>query len=383
MPRQAGVRRSLDNARRLQPLVEAHVTPQTVLRYLDALCTVSAPSSAASLCRGPVLQKLWTQDGILDSDDVHFDTDAMGTGNALLSIGASRTAPVWYVAHLDSISYLVQPASQGRHPLVPFCVHLTEDGERPAEVLRYDLETGRMAGCAEGRLLSEGGQPYFIKTRGATPRPGDRIVPVAPFDVSEDGLVTAHVDNAAGVAALALAAVVLARAGVDALLVFPDEEEGPTAVGNQSMSRGMARLASRLNPPELAIVVDSQQAVVTDDGPDMAGRLGSGAVMSEFSSLARGSVTPPPLYAAGRAFMDGLAGEGVRVGESPNRYTSRSDDVSLMLRTNQILLLGYPSTDRHFDRAYPTAHLADIVDLTKALVYASALPSALGGGCHG
>ena len=55
--------------------------------------------------------------------------------------------------------------------------------------------------------------------------------------------------------------------------------------------------------------------------------------------------------------------------ESNNAYTSRSDDVSVLLKTPNILLLGFPGLDRHFDTAEPKANLSDIVDLSKALVY--------------
>jgi hypothetical protein len=324
-----------------------------------------------------VLEQLWAEDGLTSGPGFSFDPDLMGTGNAVLTLGREAVPPLWLVAHLDTISYLVLPEAGGRHPLVPHCAHLTDTGEREAHALRYDLASGRMKVCAEGRLVSEAGDPFFVAEGGERLGPGDRVVPFAPFTVDEGGLVTGHLDNAGGVAALAVAASVLARAGISARLIFPDEEEGALAAGNQSMSRGMARLASRLDPPDLAVVADTHRAVPADDGAATPGSLGAGAVMAEFSSLARGSVTPPPLYAAARAFMAGLAGAGVRVGQPLGGYTSRGDDASLMLRTPRILLLGYPGTDRHFDRALPTAHLADIVDLAKALAYASALPAAL------
>lgn len=44
-----------------------------------------------------------------------------------------------------------------------------------------------------------------------------------------------------------------------------------------------------------------------------------------------------------------------------------------MLRTPNILLLGFPGFNRHFDNGDPGADLSDIVDLTKALIYMSLL----------
>lgn len=378
-PGENDVRDALASARALRSLVDAYVTRERVARYLRALCEVSAPSSVASLCRGPVLARLWEEDDAFPDGAAQFDLDFAGTGNATLITGsAGATPPLWYVAHLDTISYLVRPSEAGRHPLVPFCYHLTDTGERPAEALRFDPITGTMTCIARGRLVSEAGAPLFVPEDGVPLRPGDRVVPIAPFDVAPDGTVTGHVDNAGGVAALAVAAPVLARSGIPALFAFPDEEEGPSATGNQSIGRGMSRLTAVLDQPDLAIIVDVQQAA--ESGPPMTpGRLGSGAVLSEFASLARGAVTPPPLYASARSFFDQLAEDDVRVLEPNNAYTSRSDDVSVMLRTQSILLLGFPGKDRHFDRAFPTAHLDDVVMLAKALVYSSSLGSMMRG----
>lgn len=381
-PGRAELDRALAAARDLRGLVEAEVTRDRVARYLRALCEAPAPSSVASLCRSPVLSRLWEEDGAFADGTARFEPDFGRTGNAaLITGGGPSVPPLWFVAHLDTITYLVRPAERGRHPLVPFCYHLTEAGDRPAEVLRYDPIQQAMAAVARGRLVSEAGEPFFAPESGEPLRPGDRVVPVAPFAVAPDGTVTGHVDNAGGVAALAVAARVLARAGVPAFFAFPDEEEGPSATGNQSIGRGMSRLTALLDPPDLAVIVDVQQAAETGP-PGTPGRLGSGAVLSEFASLARGAVTPPPLYATARRFFDELARDGVRVLEPNNAYTSRSDDVSVMLRTQSILLLGFPGKDRHFDRAFPTAHLDDVVALAKALAYSSGLAMAMAGGPH-
>ncbi len=70
---------------------------------------------------------------------------------------------------------------------------------------------------------------------------------------------------------------------------------------------------------------------------------------------------------------DVIAGFGVRVQELNNAYSSRSDDVSVMMRTPNVLLLGYPGFNRHFDQGLPRAHLDDVMNLAKAVVYASVL----------
>jgi hypothetical protein len=87
---------------------------------------------------------------------------------------------------------------------------------------------------------------------------------------------------------------------VEALIAFPDEEEGPPGSGNQMIGRGSTRILNLLPVPELVVVSDVQQT-----GGDVA-KLGEGAILSEFSSLARGAVTPPHLYALAAEFVAAL-----------------------------------------------------------------------------
>ena len=96
-------------------------------------------------------------------------------------------------------------------------------------------------------------------------------------------------------------------------------------------------------------------------------------MLSEFSSLARGAVTPPHLYALAIEFIDTLQAMGVKVQKSMNAYTSRSDDISAILKTPNVLLLGFPGLNRHFDLGRPKANIHDLVNLAKAMVYFSAL----------
>jgi hypothetical protein len=56
---------------------------------------------------------------------------------------------------------------------------------------------------------------------------------------------------------------------------------------------------------------------------------------------------------------------------------SRSDDVSVMLKTPNILLLGFPGFNRHFDPGEPTANIYDLVNLAKSMVYFAALRTQL------
>ncbi|WP_457938412.1 hypothetical protein [Mesorhizobium sp. 10J20-29] len=368
----------------LRPLVEAHITRERVLHYLTALADAPAPSTAASTIRAPLLRGLLSSDGALGTSRLTLDANFANTGSTVMLTGENGPEKrLWYFAHLDTISYLLRSREGQRYPLVPFCYHLIGDGIRDAVAFRYDMDANRYLICAQGSLVSEAGTPYFLPVDGAEElRPGDRVSPRSALRVAADGIVTGHLDNAGGAAALAVAAPVLAEAGIDAMLAFPDEEEGPPGSGSQVMGRGGSRIVARLPSPDLAIVADMQQAggqqsSTGEDGPSNTTRLGRGAVLSEFSSLARGAVTPPDLYVLARQWSDRLAMLGLSVQESNNAYTSRSDDVSVLLKTPNILLLGFPGFNRHFDRSEPSANLSDIVGLSKALVYVSVLRSAL------
>lgn len=365
-----------DRIAALRPLVEAHVTAERIERYVTAIADTPAPSTAAAALRMPVLLDLLGADGVLDDKFLSIDPNFHNTASPVMLTGTPDIErPLWYFAHLDTISYLIQPFDGRRFPLVPYCHHLTETGRRAAQAYRFDLRAARYVVAAEGWLVSEEGALYFESDATAADlQPGDRVVPVTKCRPAANGHWTGHFDNAGAVAALAVAAPVLAQAGIAALLALPDEEEGPKGSENQVIGRGSSRLVARLPAPDLALIADMQQSGDPNrPGANFGTRLGGGAVLSEFSSRARGAVTPPPLYALARHLVALLADIGVRVQESANVYTSRSDDVSVMLRTPNILLLGFPGFNRHFDNGDPGADLSDLVDLAKALVYMSLL----------
>lgn len=365
----------------LRPAVDAHVTPERIRRYVRAIADTPAPSTAASAFRLPVLARLLSDDGALTSRQLHLLGDFENTGSTVILTGStSHAKPLWIFAHLDTVSYLVQQRQGARYPLVPFCYHLMADGSRNACAWRFDMILQRYVIVASGWIDSDSGVPSFRPVENSRELgPGDRVVFSTPYrEDAASGDVFAHVDNAGAVAALAVAAPVLAEAGIDALLAFPDEEEGPSGSGSQTMGRGGTRIVGSVPAPDLAIIADVQQA----GGMPVTGipgnntnttRLGQGVVLAEFSSLSRGAVTPPHLYGILKLFASVLAEMGVPLQESNNAYTSRSDDVGVLLKTPHIALLGFPGFNRHFDHGEPHANLRDIVALSKALIYVSAV----------
>jgi putative aminopeptidase FrvX len=371
--------------KKLQPLVDAHITPERLRRYVTSLSSAPAPSTAASAIRNSVLREHLREDGAFKSNSLHFHDNFANTGSTAILTGSSDPKKaLWYFAHLDTLSYLVQPRQGARYPLVPFCHHLVRDGSRQAVVYRFDLSKGHYLVVANGRLESEDQHPFFKPENSSTQlKSGDRVVLSARYQEDPvSGDFSAHIDNAGAVAALATAAPVFAAARIDTLLAFPDEEEGPPGSGNQVMGRGGTRIVNLLPVPNLVIVSDVQQAggdaqADTRGGIENSTRLGNGAVLAEFSSFARGAVTPPHLYALAVNLADALREFGVQIQQSNNAYTSRSDDVSALLKTPNVLLLGFPGFNRHFDLGTPKANLHDLVSLAKAFIYFTVLGSEL------
>jgi putative aminopeptidase FrvX len=385
MKQKPSVSRTIAHLSVLQPLVDSHITVERIRRYVASISSVASPSTAASCLRGPILRELLQETKALENDNLHFRQNYEKTGNSIILTGTKNTRKkLWYIAHLDTVSYLVQPKQQSRYPLVPFCHHMIQHGKRFAVAYRFIPANSRYEIVARGCLESEDSHPFFRPESGdLNLKPGDRIVFSTSYQEDRlTGNFTAHIDNAGGVAALLVAAPVLAAAKVEALLAFPDEEEGPPGSGNQMIGRGSTRILNLLPVPELVVVSDVQQTG-GDSPPSAPGhggdgaRLGKGAVLSEFSSLTRGAVTPPHLYALAVEFVAALQEVGVKVQISNNSYTSRSDDVSVMLKTPNVLLLGFPGFNRHFDLGEPTANIYDLVNLAKAIVYFAALRTQL------
>jgi hypothetical protein len=365
----------------LQPLVDSHITVERLRHYVTSLSAVASPSTAASVLRGPILRDLLQETNAFENDHLHFHLNYKKTGNTLIFTGTKNIKKkLWYIAHLDTVSYLVLPQQHSRYPLVSFCHHMIQNGQRLAVAYRFVPSNFRYEIVARGCLESIDSRPFFRPESGdRNLKPGDRIVFSTSYQEDRlTGNCTADIDNAGGVAALLAAAPVLAAAKVEALLAFPDEEEGPPGSGNQMIGRGSARILNLVPAPELVVVSDVQQAG-GDGHPNFPGgvgdgaKLGEGAVLSEFSSLARGAVTPPHLYALAIEFVAALRKLGVKIQPSNNSYTSRSDDVSVMLKTPNILLLGFPGFNRHFDLGEPTANIYDLVNLAKAMAYFAAL----------
>ena len=186
--------------------------------------------------RVPVLNRLLAADGAFDGGRLRLDPDFGGVGSPVIFTGgASKEKPFWAFAHLDTISYLVQPEQGGRtfRSSRTACISCMT-ANAPLTLTAMILNRTAIAWSPRAGSNRPAGRPSFDPM---TPRRSSfgpaigsrRSLPSAKL--GQGGLFTGLMDNAGGVAALAVAAPVLAEAGVEAMLAFPDEEEGPVGSG--------------------------------------------------------------------------------------------------------------------------------------------------------
>src|ERR1700732_2405138 len=199
----------------LPALVASHITVERIRRYVASISSLAPPSTAASFLRGPILRELLQETKALENGNLHFRLNYEKTGNSIILTGTKNIRKkLWYIAHLDTVSYLVQSKQQSRYPLVPFCHHMIQNGKRYAVAYRFIPSNSRYEIVARGCLESEDSHPFFRPESGdLNLKPGDRIVFATSYQEDRlTGNLTAHVDNAGAVAALLAGRPVLAGA---------------------------------------------------------------------------------------------------------------------------------------------------------------------------
>lgn len=351
--------------------IETEITLERAFHYLDVLEAAPTPSQTARWARVPAVESLLREEGLFDTPDIAWHRDAAASGNAVLLLGRnSLRKRVWLLAHLDQISYLVDPGNGDRYPLMPNCFHMQREGARPALALAYDLARGALVVQARGEIVVDGAAIAFVRHEGNALGPGTRVVYDTPLEWNrETNGLTGYLDDSTGCAALLLAASVLRHYPVEVLIGLTDEEEGPPGDANQSFCRGGRRLIEHFPRPELAIVCDVHESEAMLRGPGPRGLVsGDGAVFAERSSSGRGSITPPHIYALQQHLAAALDQRGIRLRENWGGYVARSEDINAVAVTPHVALLGVLCSNRHYALAPPAANLADIVELAKALV---------------
>ena len=344
------------------PQVKALFSDVNVFNILETIANTKAPSQTVRFTRAPVIEDIVRS---FQGNNLRFDSDYKRTGNSLLWNGKEEPQ-ILFIAHADQISYLVESeVDHNLWRLLPFCKHLSEI-EVPAVSLRYSLEDNCLIKRASGNLFSrmEGERltPYFSLQNGDL-QTGDRIVYETPL-VCKEGIAHGNIDNAAGVTACLIAALALNEAfpfsGIG--FVFTDEEEGP-AENPLYFARGARRLFRKIRTPEFCGVVDGH-------GGHTAG-LGKGAFYTEKTGKGVATVTPPDLYAKIKNLAEEIRSERVLIFEDLGPV-SRGDDIACLEVTSQVLSIGYPSENRHFDHALPSVSISDLLHLAKAIFWIGA-----------
>lgn len=358
MTKNRGIEHPIKKSAELGSLMEWAV-PERAVDVLRFFADTPAPSQTASWTKGPGVKSII--DG-WELKNYSWDPNFKGTGTGLLTIGNRKDAPVWIVAHWDVISFLIKEKNESGYLLTPFHHHLMKSGSQPGRVLRYDLPQEKYRVVSTGKI--HGGEfPAYQPDEPVELRPGDRVVYHTPMQEKENHICTGQMDNAPGCAGALMAGAILSKLpGVSVHICFVDEEEGPVAVGSTSFSRGSRRLLRFLPPPDLAIVVDHHTVSKGDENPHM----GNGALYKEQASDTRGGVTPPWLYETVRSLAE-IYSPNVQLNENRYANVSRSDCVSLMKVTPNIVLCGPPTVGRHYVDGLYKCSVFDVAHLARSL----------------
>ena len=344
------------------------VTAESYFDLFKQLSDNYSPTLTVSRVQGPLVAELLAHSGG-NVSPISVTPNLRGSGSIGIRLGRRAAAPVWLSGHADICSYLTGVRQGSRYALTPFCMHRAGAGRRAAAALGAPDGQGPLAHLAYGDMVTAEDGTVTFETDRADLAQWTRVVHHLPatWDAASDEF-HGFIDNQGTCAALLLAARVLSHFQVDALLVLNDEEEGPVDKGNQGFSRAMTRLLHRTpfqELPEVVFVSDVQQQESRIDMGEQP-YFGQGALFSGSSSGARGAVTPPQQVAFTRDLARVLAEYGIQLEENES-YVSRSDDISAMLYTQNVHLVGFPGTSAHFDHT-PTARCSDLVHLTKTLV---------------
>lgn len=331
-------------------------TPSLAAEVLKSFADTPSPSQTASWTMGPIVESYLKQWNLTSYS---WEPNFKGTGNGVLSIGESNNFPVWILAHWDVISFLIQDQLENGYRLIPFHHHMMMDGNQPGLALRYNLQKQEYEVISNG-VITGGEHPVYHPNDSVELRPGDRIAYHTPVEALSETVFTGQMDNAPGCTGALVAGAILSKMeGVSVRICFVDEEEGPVSKGNTAFARGSRRLLHHLPPPHTAIVVDHHTVAKGNTNPHM----GDGALIREYASQARGGVTPPWLYTR-ILELARIYSETVSLNQNQFADVSRSDCVSMMEATPNVILCGPPTVGRHYVdgvykcSSYDVAHLA-------------------------
>lgn len=340
--------------------MESHFSENNFISLFSEIANTASPSQTCRFTRGPVIADLLAPFMV---EGIELNPNFLGTGNTVLCSKTVKPS-ILFIAHLDQISYLIdRKVDSSIWHLIPFCKHLSEI-EVPAKVIRFNPKTRVYEDVALGVLFSkknESGLDPFLKLESGDLVSGDRVVYHHPLDI-KNGMARGNIDNAAGVTASLIAAIALFKINPDLPIgfVFTDEEEGP-AVDPAYFARGARRLLRQIQCPRLCVLVDGHGGQGEKD-------MGKGAFFTEKTSGGFALVTPPDLFIKFKNLAATMRAAGLNIFEDQGRV-SRGDDVACLEVTSQVLSVGYPSINRHYDFGVPTVSISDLLHLSKVLFW--------------
>ncbi len=358
-PLRRTVRGSLSHRKNPPPNIEISSIDGAWL-ILEKIANTLAPGQTLAYTRAPVLREIlsqWAKPGFT------FDSNYQNTGNSVLYWGPIFPKNLFF-SHADQISFLVGPSlDKHNYRLIPNCSFLSQI-EIAGAGLRYDPQAGIMDRVARGIIKPEDidGRPvpYFSVKEGSL-LPGDRVVYDFPLQREAGDFIRGSLDNAYGVTACLLAAIEFSNTAPDTDIgfVFSDDEEGPPLYP-VSFSRGARRLMRQIECPDLCFIVDGH--------PNDHYGVGSGALYAETSGQCAAGITPPHIYQKLQFLADQMRSQGIILNENRGKV-SRGDEIALIEFTPNTAMLGYPSTNRHFDEAPPRGSLQDLLHLANAVYW--------------
>jgi hypothetical protein len=346
-------------------VVNRIITKESFFAIFKQLSDNYSPTLTVSRVQGPQVERIIKQ-GPGNLAHLQVERNLRHSGSIGVKVGAGWSA-IWLSGHADICSYLTGPWDGAGYPLTAFCSHHNKAGRRASIALATPADPGPLERLVEGDMVTtEAGAIHFECERADLPLQ-TRVVHHLPasWDPTTDR-VTGFLDNQAASTAMLLAAQVLSHFEANAQILINDEEEGPVDKGNQGFSRAANRLLHRTpveELPDYVIVSDGHKMEEPFDRPEVL--FGKGATFAGYSSLTRGSVTPPQLLAFTREFAAELGDHGISLLEHGG-YAGRSDDISAMQFTQNVSLIGYPAAYTHFDQP-PLAYLSDLVNLAKSV----------------
>ncbi len=349
--------------------LDGWITAERGFSIFKRLADTYSPTLTVSYTRGPVVETLLQASGAGASHTFH--RNLRGSRNVVVEFGQAAAKPIWCIAHLDFISFLTADWQDGRYPLISYCEPRQSPGARDAIALNFDPASGGLVESARGQIVLDNDEKFWFETDNSQLPYLTRVMYASQAEWDrESGMVYGTVDNAFGCAAFVLAAQVLSHHSVEALFVFADEEEGVVDTGNQAFARGSDRLFRRTpvdQLPDLVLVTDLHAQGDASLGSTVdTSRFGRGALFTGVTSRARGGMTPPHLLEFQRSLAKSLDKQGVRLLEEVG-YVSRSDCVSAMMVTPNVLRVGFAGAYSHFDQT-PRAHIEDLLHLAKSIV---------------